>query len=310
MNIFDLLIVQPIFNALLSIYALLPGNDFGLSVIVFTVIVRLLMWPLVKKQLHQTKLMRVVQPELKRVKASAKGNRSVEAKLMMELYKKRGIKPFSSIGLLLIQLPIFIALFYVIQIISTDRQRIGEFVYGFVGAFEPVRNIILNPNQFNETLLGLVDLTRTAIGEQGFYWPLIVLSAIAAVFQYIQSKQTLPEVSSGKKLRDVFKSAADGKQVDQSEVTSLLTSRMIIFLPVILFVVSLYLPGALVLYYAASSMVAVVQQHYALKVDVSQAIVPVAAKATKVKKVGKPTQKQIEATPPKKKKGGKRKKRR
>jgi len=48
---FDLLIVQPIFNLLVLIYAMLPGHNFGLSIIIFTIIVRLLMWPLIKKQL-------------------------------------------------------------------------------------------------------------------------------------------------------------------------------------------------------------------------------------------------------------------
>ena len=61
---FDVVIVQPIFNLLMAIYALIPGGDFGVSVVLFTIIVRLLLWPLVKKQLHQAKAMRKIQPEL------------------------------------------------------------------------------------------------------------------------------------------------------------------------------------------------------------------------------------------------------
>ena len=68
MNIFDLLIVQPIFNLLAIIYGLLPGSDFGIALIIFTVLVRLAMWPLIKKQLHQTKIQRELQPELKKIK--------------------------------------------------------------------------------------------------------------------------------------------------------------------------------------------------------------------------------------------------
>jgi YidC/Oxa1 family membrane protein insertase len=55
---FTTLIVQPIFNLLVLIYALLPGHNFGLAIILFTIVVRLLLWPLVKKQLHQAKAMR------------------------------------------------------------------------------------------------------------------------------------------------------------------------------------------------------------------------------------------------------------
>ena len=73
MSLFDTLIVQPIFNLLIAIYGLVPGGDFGVALIIFTILVRLIMWPLVKKQLHQTKVMRKIQPELKKIKAKAKG---------------------------------------------------------------------------------------------------------------------------------------------------------------------------------------------------------------------------------------------
>ncbi|HLZ14851.1 MAG TPA: YidC/Oxa1 family membrane protein insertase, partial [Candidatus Saccharimonadales bacterium] len=66
---FTTLIIQPIFNLLVLIYALLPGHNFGLSIIIFTIVVRILMYPLVKKQLHQVKVMRKIQPEIKRIKA-------------------------------------------------------------------------------------------------------------------------------------------------------------------------------------------------------------------------------------------------
>ena len=90
MNLFDLLITQPIFNLLLTIYNFV--GDFGISIIVFTVIVKLLMWPITKGQLHQTKVMRKIQPELKKIKRNAKGNKQVESLQMMELYKKNNIK--------------------------------------------------------------------------------------------------------------------------------------------------------------------------------------------------------------------------
>ena len=101
-------IVQPIINLLVLIYALIPGHNFGLAVIIFTIIVRLLMWPLVKKQLHHTKAMRDLQPEVKKVKLAAKGDRQKESKLLMELYKERQINPVASIGILIVQLPILI----------------------------------------------------------------------------------------------------------------------------------------------------------------------------------------------------------
>ena len=74
-SLFQDFIVQPIFNLLVFIYAILPGHNFGLAIIIFTIVVRLLMWPLIRKQLHQAKLMRKLQPELKRIKETCKGDK-------------------------------------------------------------------------------------------------------------------------------------------------------------------------------------------------------------------------------------------
>lgn len=271
MSLFDTLIVQPIFNLLVLIYGLLPGGDFGISLILFTVLVRLLMWPLVKKQLHQTKLMRKLQPELKKLKAKTKGNKQLESQLMMELYKERGVKPFSSFGLLFLQLPIFIALYRVIQIITTQRDKIEAFTYAPIEQLKPIADIISSStHQFDESLLGIVNLTKTGFQDGTIYWPVIIIAAIAAVLQYTQSRQITPQVDSNKKLRDVFKDSAAGKNVDQSEISTLMTNRMVMIFPFLTFSIGLYLPGALVLYFAASSVVAVIQQHLLLSRDVEE----------------------------------------
>jgi YidC/Oxa1 family membrane protein insertase len=179
---FQTLIVQPIFNLLAIIYALIPGHNFGLAIIIFTILVRLAMWPLVKRQLHQTKAMRKLQPELKRIKASAKGNRQQESLMMMELYRERGINPFASLGPLLIQLPIFIGLYGCLRKIVTDPKSLVEFSYPFVQHLGWMEQLAHDIKQFDETLLGIVDLTRGAITEQGFYLPafIIVLPRVCA----------------------------------------------------------------------------------------------------------------------------------
>src|SRR5690242_9406146 len=108
---FTTLIVQPLFNLLALIYALLPGHDFGMAIILFTILIRLLLWPLIKKQLHHTKKLRDLQPELKKIKAAAKGNKQKESAMTMELYKERKINPFATLGLTLLQFPILIGLY-------------------------------------------------------------------------------------------------------------------------------------------------------------------------------------------------------
>lgn len=269
MNIFDVFIVQPIFNLLIGLYSLIPGGDFGIALILFTILVRFLMWPLVKKQLHQVKAMRKLQPELVKIKQATKGNRQLESMQMMELYKKHGVNPFRSIGILFIQLPIFIALFQVIQIFTLHRDQIAKFTYDIIEGFEPIKNLIEHPELFNEKLLGFVDLTASALNSLrsvgGIF--LFLLAVLAAWTQYIMSKQTNPGQPSKKKLRDIMAEASEGKKADQAEMNAVVMGKMTKILPFFMFFIMVGLPGALALYYATSNLVAVAQQKRILDKD-------------------------------------------
>ncbi|MFZ2126020.1 MAG: YidC/Oxa1 family membrane protein insertase [Candidatus Microsaccharimonas sp.] len=269
MNIFELIIVQPIFNLLLGIYSVLPGHDFGIALIIFTIIIRFALWPLVVRQLHQVKQMRKLQPELAKIKKATKGNRQLESVQMLELYKKHDVKPFRSILTLLIQLPIFIALYQVIQIFTLHRDQIEKFTYNFVENIAPIKELIAHPELFNEKLLGLVDLTAHAISPTGVNIFLIILALVAAGTQYIITKQTAPTTST-KRFRDVMAEAADGKQPDQSELNAVMMGKMTKFLPFLMLFIMLGLPGALALYYATSNIFAAIQQHYILKRDADE----------------------------------------
>ena len=265
MNIFELFIVQPIFNLLLFIYGIVPFADFGVAIIIFTIIIRFALWPLVVKQLHQVKAMRKLQPELAKIKKATKGNKQLESMQMLELYKKNEVKPFRSILILLIQLPIFIALFQVIQIFTTHRDAIERFTYGFMDYFQPVKDLLANPDNFNEKFLGIIDLTQHAlpfVGVSSVF--LIILAGVAALTQYIISKQTSPTTST-KRLRDVLAEAGEGKEPDQAELNAVVMSKMIKFLPFMMFFIMMSLPGALALYYVVSNLFAAVQQHFLLK---------------------------------------------
>ena len=267
MNIFELLIIQPIFNLLIGLYSIIPGGDFGISLIIFTIIVRMALYPLVKKQLHQTKAMKKLQPELAKIKAETKGNKQLESMRMMDLYKQHGVSPFRSIMILFIQLPIFIALYQVIRIFTYERERIAEFTYGFLESIESIRRVIDNPSQFNEKLLGFVDLTQPAIGNDAVNISILAIALIAAITQYYMSRQLMPQAESKKGFREIMNEAAEGKQADQAEMNALIMGKMTKVFPIIMLFIMIGLPGALVLYYAVSNLVAVVQQTHILRHD-------------------------------------------
>lgn len=267
MNIFEILIVQPIFNLLLGLYTLIPGGDFGVAVIIFTILMRFAMYPLVKRQLHQVKLMRKIQPELERIKKRTKGNKQLEGMQMMELYKQHGVSPFRTIGILLIQLPIFIALYNVIQLLTQHRDQVAKFTYDFLEQIPAIKNLIEHPDHFNEKLFGLFDLTKTALQNGNIDIFLVSLAVVAAATQFIMSKQTMPHQSSKRSFRQIMADASSGKDVDQSEMNGVVMSKMIYFLPAIMFFIMINLPGAIALYYAVSNIVATIQQHFILKQD-------------------------------------------
>ncbi len=268
---FDTIIVKPIFNALMLLYSIIPGGDFGVAIILFTIFIRILIYPLVRKQLHQTKLMRKLQPELAKIKKAANGNRQLEATMQMELYKKNGVSPFQSIFVLLIQLPIFIGLYHVIQVITLHRDEVVKLAYGPIQQLEPIKKIIENPDNFNHTMLGFIDLTKTAFSNGQINVVLLVLALISAVTQYIMSKQTLPSSDKPKKrFRDIMKEAAEGKQSDAQEMSAAMMTNMVKIMPIMMFFIMVNLPGALALYYTVSNLVATAQQHYLLNKDTEE----------------------------------------
>jgi YidC/Oxa1 family membrane protein insertase len=199
--VFTTIIVRPIFNLLVAIYALLPGHNFGLAIIIFTIVVRLALWPLLKKQLHQAKLMRGLQPEIKKIKAATKGNKQKEALMMQELYKERGISPFGSIGIMILQLPILIGLYDGLRRVVDNPHQLVTFSYPFLQHLDWMKHLAGNIHQFDHTLFGVVDLTRSATGVHGVYWPAMVIVLGSAVVQYYSSKQLMPGDKDSKGLR-------------------------------------------------------------------------------------------------------------
>lgn len=265
MGFFDIVIVQPIFNVLMLAYSLIP--DFGVSIIIFTIIVRLLMWPLVKKQLHQAKAMRKMQPELAELNKKYKKNPQMRSMAMLELYKKHGISPFGSIGILLIQLPILIAMYRVVQVFASNRADLGKYTYDVVKNLPVANDLITNPDNFNQNFLGLIDLTQHAVSKNGIVFGLVVLAVVAAFLQYFTSKQLSPQSDNKRRLRDILSETADGKEADQSEVNAIVMRKMMKFMPIMMFFVIVVLPGALAMYLTTANTVGFLQNYIILKKD-------------------------------------------
>lgn len=232
-QLIDIVVVRPIVNVLFLIYNLV--RDFGLAIIIFTIIVKLAMLPLTKKQLYQTKLMRKIQPELAEIKKRCNGNRQLESLQTMDLYKRYNVKPFASILTLIIQLPIFIAIFSAIRVVATPLPTDNLFnrAYDFIAwdgsmikEIEGKQQVYLDEYKaleekykdtkekistedaekltssydYHPQLFGVINLEAKASDVFGpnFSWSalfILTCAITAAVFQYVMTRQ---QMSSGK----------------------------------------------------------------------------------------------------------------
>jgi len=299
-ELIDFLIVNPIVNILFVIYNFV--GDFGVAIILFTILVKFLMWPLTKRQLHQTKLMRKIQPELTEIRKRCNGNKQLESLQMMDLYKKNNIKPFRSIWTILIQLPIFIALFNSINVMVNPRvtDYVEKRAYAPVASLERINDVIelqkpyleyLNKKAecannsdseecqnleavsygFEPKLFGMIDLSAKAGFASKSSFAIFCFAIAAAFIQYLTSKQ---QTASGKKggFRDSWKKmvqdAKDGKDPDQAEMNNMVSSQMSFMMPLMMLMIMINLSGAIVFYYFLSYCITFVQQKIILnKVD-------------------------------------------
>ncbi len=111
--IFHAILYQPLFNALVLLYQYFPGHDFGIAVIILTVLIRILLYPLMFQSIKSQKILAELQPKIQEIQNKYKNDKEKQTKATMELYQKEKINPFGGCLPLLIQLPILIALFQV-----------------------------------------------------------------------------------------------------------------------------------------------------------------------------------------------------
>ena len=266
----DMIIVRPITNILFLIYGLV--GDFGVAIILFTVLVKILMWPIIKRQLHQTRLMRKIQPQLAEIKKNCNGNRQMESIQMLDLYKRNNIKPFRSVLTLIIQLPIFVALYTAVRVmvLPTPTDNLSIRAYAPVAQMERIDDVIQKQEiylgqpadaenkqsyDFHPKLFGVVDLDTKA-GFGSISASIIMVFALASAFsQYWISRQQLPTNKKNRKtFRQIMAEAADGKEPDQTELNQIVSGQMSYMMPLMMLLLMINLPGALVFYYLISNL--------------------------------------------------------
>ena len=110
LDFFHVTIYQPLYNILVFLYNVVPGKDFGVSIILLTIFLRIALIPIYKKQLESQKKMQELQPKIKELQEKVK-DKEQQTRQMMELYKEHKTNPFSGCFPLVVQMVILITIF-------------------------------------------------------------------------------------------------------------------------------------------------------------------------------------------------------
>ncbi|HOC96460.1 MAG TPA: YidC/Oxa1 family membrane protein insertase [bacterium] len=256
---FFTLIVQPMINFLTAIHGILPQIDFGIAIIILTILIRLILFPLNWKSIKIQKKMSIVQEKMNQIKNTVK-DQEQQAMQIMNLYKTEKVNPFSSCLPLILQLIVLIGLINVLNGYMAGQIKIN-------GQMQPLENAIYKNISFikkdyvyfNKTAFGFLDLTQKAIAKDkttnatiyNIYG--IILAIMSGILQYIQTKMITP-----KKIPSV-----EGTKEDN--ITNAMNAQMLYILPIMTIWIGLSFPMGLTLYWIISSILSIIQQAIALK---------------------------------------------
>lgn len=230
-ELFEIFIYQPLFNALIFIYVYLPWHDLGLAIIALTTLARFLFYPMVAESIRTQKKMNDIQPRLQEIKEKYKNNKEQQALLTMQLFKENKISLFSSFGPLLVQLLIFLGLYRVLY--AGINEKTLTVLY----------SCMPDPGTINQMFLGIINLDEKSIP----------IALIAGVLQYVQTKMITPPGKSGRQASQ------------QEEMANMMQKYILYIFPLFTVFVLWSLPAALGLYWATSSLFSIVQQYFVLK---------------------------------------------
>src|SRR3989338_11710356 len=231
-HIWNIVLYQPLLNALAFLVSIIPGGDVGIAVIVLTIIVKIVLFPLSQKSIESQAQMNLLTPELNKIKASG-ASKEEQARLTFELYKKHKVNPFSGCLLVLVQIPIIFALYYVFfKGINFDSESLYSFIHV--------------PEKINVIFLGGIDLAGKSF----------LLAILAGASQYLQA-HFMPKPKTTPGAAGSF-AESFGKSMQM---------QMKYVFPFLVVWIAYSISGAVALYWITSNIFAVGQQIYVNKTE-------------------------------------------
>lgn len=224
----NVILYKPMFNSLVLFYNYIPGHDFGVAIILLTLLIKIILYPLSVSAFKSQKALQDLQPKIKQIQEKYKDDKEKLAKETLELYKTQKINPFTGLLLAFIQFPILIALYAVFSNGLNPEQLIN--LYGFVS----------NPEHIKPLFVGLMDLSK----------PNIYFAIGAGIFQYFQTKMV---------------SSVNKSSTSSGDIAQAMQTQMLYVFPVITIIILWSLPSAIGLYWIVSGVFSIIQQYLIIK---------------------------------------------
>lgn len=224
---------NPIYNGLVFFVDSVPGGDVGIAIICITILVKLFLLPLSVSAARTQRVMREIEPQLKDIKEKHKNNREELAKATMDVYKEAGLRPFSSIFLLFLQIPIIFALYW--SVYRGGGVPFPDINAALLYSFVPV------PEAVNMIFLGFIDIATKSLP----------LAALAGITQFIHARLSIPTPVPRK-----ANEPADFK----ADFARNMSLQMRYVMPVVIFFVAYSISAAIALYFTVSNLMAIAQE--------------------------------------------------
>lgn len=231
-TIWHTLFFDPVYNGLIFFIDVIPGGDVGLSIIAITIVVKVILLPLSIRAAKTQKAMREIEPQLKQLQEKHKSDREALARSTMELYRESGIRPLSTILLMLLQLPIIFALY--LAVLRGGGVPLPDINFDLLYFFVPA------PETVDMIFLGFINIAEKSLP----------LAFLAGFTQFIHAQLSLPKLEPRK----------EGVTDMKADFARSMNVNMRYVLPVVIGVVAYTFSASVALYFTISNLVAIAQE--------------------------------------------------
>lgn len=220
---------NPIYNIFVALVNIIPGHNLGLAIILLTLITKLAIYPLYRRSIITNLRLKELNPEIEALKKKYKNDKSEQAKQILELYQHNGINPFSGFLVVLIQIPVFLTLYYVF--LGDINSHLSS-LYSFVSA----------PSDLNKVFLGIFNLSANKN---------YLFAILTGLTQYLQARLTLPPSSS-------TKPALGNERNFSEELSRSMNNQILYIMPLMIAFISATIPAAVSLYWITSNTISII----------------------------------------------------